>query len=279
MGGVLMLAGLLAAIIAIVCLIYPIRATGIVSRRRAVLVFFGGLILFILGGALLPKQDLQELSELAGQSASNPTPSPPSASSTTAQQVAPAQMTAVPEPQSTPKPAPPPSPATTTAQQVVPATKATMAASHTSDPHWEANYYEKSAYSNAMCRLLGSVSDPNEPIIVSFDAKKGMANEMWLSGRFSPRSRAGATTPIVIKFDDNPRSWTLSARGRWNDASALLPGGREEDDFWKALYDAKILRLRFNGTDFNLGTRNFQVAKDRFDRCVQQLNVQQLKRK
>ena len=128
MGGVLILAGCLAAIIAIVCLIHPIRAIGIATRLRAVLVFFGGLILLILGGALLPKQDLRELSELAGQSATNPAPSPPSASTTSAQQVAPAQPTVAPEPQSAPKPAPPSSPATTTAQQVVPAQPATQPA-------------------------------------------------------------------------------------------------------------------------------------------------------
>ena len=121
--------------------------------------------------------------------------------------------------------------------------KASMAASYTSNPYWEANYNETSEWSNASYRLLGSVMDPNEPIIVAFDAERGMANEMWPGGRLGPRSQEGKTTPVVIRVDDNPRSCTLSARGTLNDASALLPGGKEEDDLWKALYNVKRLRL------------------------------------
>src|SRR5215831_11273533 len=134
------------------------------------------------------------------------------------------------------------------------------APSYTTDPSWQTSYKPMGAFSNEGCRLLGSAQNSHDPIVIAFDFERGLPMEMWLGGEFSPRSAEHKITPIDIRLDDDPPSWTLTAIGSGHDATAMLPLGKEADGFWKALNNADKLYLTINGSNFEIRLHDFQSA-------------------
>jgi hypothetical protein len=81
MGIALVLLGLLAFVVSVVCIVWPIRAIGIPTRKRAALLLVASFIVFVTGGVLLPKVDhsVSGLPDVAASQAEGPAlkPLPP----------------------------------------------------------------------------------------------------------------------------------------------------------------------------------------------------------
>ena len=81
MGIALVLLGLLAFVVSVVCIIWPIRAIGIPTRKRAALLLVTSFVVFAIGAVLLPKVDhsVSGLPDVAAPQAEGPAikPLPP----------------------------------------------------------------------------------------------------------------------------------------------------------------------------------------------------------
>jgi len=115
MGGSLILLGLLAVIVAIICLIRPIRAIRISTRRRAVFLLITGVVFFIFGGALVEQRPSdQNLPDVAASQTEAPalkSPAPEPVAASKSSNLPGSQAEAAPAQTTPPPSAPPPQPA------------------------------------------------------------------------------------------------------------------------------------------------------------------------